>query len=163
MSTYFYDLPTTAKRRNTYIHPTQKAGSLRIYSLPELIERNGLNSTAGAFVYPSELVLFVVRDACRADATGEADSELVPLTTYVVADFDSEKGREFVKEAIKSVVSASRSLMLSSVIDSGLVDPWFTQPSVIHPFPVISDPHPLRPFFYPRAVDHRGRAVQDLS
>lgn len=105
MSTYFYDLPTTAKRRNTYIHPAQKAGSLRIYSLPELIERNGLNSTAGAFVYPSELELFVVWDACRADATGEADSELVPLTTYVVADLDSEKGRQFVKEAIKSVVS----------------------------------------------------------
>ncbi len=36
----------------------------------------------------------------------QADSELVPLTTYVVADFDSEKGREFVKEAIKSVVSS---------------------------------------------------------
>ncbi|KAH9848797.1 glycosyltransferase family 24 protein [Lenzites betulinus] len=90
ISTYFYDLPTTAKRRNIYIHPAQKAGSLRIYSLPELIERNGLNSTAGAFVHPIE-------------------SENVPITMYVVADLDSEDGRAFVKEALESVVPGSLS------------------------------------------------------
>ncbi|EIW54691.1 glycosyltransferase family 24 protein [Trametes versicolor FP-101664 SS1] len=111
MSTYFYDLPTTAKRRNTYIHPTQKAGSLRIYSLPELIERNGLNSTAGVFVYPT-------------------DSELVPLTTYVVADFDSEKGREFVKEAIKSVTPGSLS-RLSFIHSPSSQTPILSGPSSI--------------------------------
>ncbi|KAI0823499.1 glycosyltransferase family 24 protein [Trametes gibbosa] len=90
LSTYFYDLPTTAKRRNTYIHPTQKAGSLRIYSLPELIERNGLNSTPGAFVYPAE-------------------SENIPITMYIVADLNSEEGRAFVKEALESVTPDSLS------------------------------------------------------
>ncbi|KAI0628063.1 glycosyltransferase family 24 protein [Trametes polyzona] len=89
LSTYFYDLPTTSKRRNTYIHPSQKSGSLRIFSLPELIERNGLNSTAGAFVYP--------------------ESEHVPITTYVVVDLDSEEGRTLVKEALKSVTPGSLS------------------------------------------------------
>lgn len=52
MATYFYDLPTTAKRRNEYIHPSTKAGSLRIFGLPELIERNGLKSSSGSFLYP---------------------------------------------------------------------------------------------------------------
>ncbi|KAJ3001154.1 hypothetical protein NUW54_g6613 [Trametes sanguinea] len=90
ISTYFYDLPTTAKRRNTYIHPTQKAGSLRIFALPELIEKNGLNSTAGAFIYP-------------------LDSEQVLLTTYIVADLDSEGSREIIKEALKSIIPGSLS------------------------------------------------------
>ncbi|RPD60390.1 glycosyltransferase family 24 protein [Lentinus tigrinus ALCF2SS1-7] len=83
VSTYFYDLPTTAKRRNMYIHPSPKAGSLRIFSLPDLIERNGLKSSAGSFVYPAE-------------------SEQVPLTTYVVADFDNEESQQLVKEALLS-------------------------------------------------------------
>ena len=54
ISTYFYDLPTTAKRRNAYIHPSAQVGSLRIVNLPELIEGNGLESKPGAFVYPGE-------------------------------------------------------------------------------------------------------------
>lgn len=97
------------------------------------------------------------------DAKDEADSELVPLTTYVVADLDSEKGREFVKEAIKSVVSPSISPILSSSTDSGLADCRFTQPSVVHPLPIISDSHPIRPVFPPRPTYQRGRALQDLS
>ena len=55
MSTYFYDLPTTAKRRNVYIHPSTKPGSLRILSLPEIVEGNGLNGATGAFLYPRKL------------------------------------------------------------------------------------------------------------
>ena len=54
VANYFYDLPTTAKRRNAYIHPSTQVGSLRIVSLPELIEGNGLESKPGAFVYPGE-------------------------------------------------------------------------------------------------------------
>ena len=54
VTTYFYDLPTTAKRRNAYIHPSTQVGSLRIVSLPELIEGNGQESKPGAFVYPGE-------------------------------------------------------------------------------------------------------------
>ncbi|KAI0353822.1 glycosyltransferase family 24 protein [Trametes cingulata] len=90
LSTYFYDLPTTAKRRNVHIHPTQKVGSLRILSLPDLIEKNGLKSSPGAFVYPEE-------------------SEYVPLTVYVVADLDSEESRGFIKEALLSITPESNS------------------------------------------------------
>lgn len=134
---------------------------MRIYSLPELIERNGLNSTAGAFVYPGESAL-LSQDVHDNDNTDEADSELVPLTTYVIADLDSEKGREFVKEAIKSVVSAPSSPILSSGIDSGLADCRFPQPSVVHTLAFVSDPDPLRPFFHPLPAHHRGRPLHYL-
>ncbi|KAI0715904.1 glycosyltransferase family 24 protein [Cerioporus squamosus] len=90
VSNYFYDLPTTAKRRNMYIHPTPKSGSLRIFSLPDLIERNGLKSSAGSFLYPAE-------------------SEQVPLTTYVVADFDNEESQQLVKAALLSLTPGSLS------------------------------------------------------
>ncbi|TFK82573.1 glycosyltransferase family 24 protein [Polyporus arcularius HHB13444] len=90
VSNYFYDLSTTAKRRNMYIHPSPGAGSLRIFSLPDLIERNGLKSSAGSFLYPAE-------------------SEQVPLTTYVVADFDSEESQHLVKEALLSMTPGSLS------------------------------------------------------
>ena len=55
LSTYFYDLPTTSKRRNVYIHPLTKPGSLRILSLPEMIEASGMKSTPSAFIYPRRL------------------------------------------------------------------------------------------------------------
>ncbi|KAI1789267.1 glycosyltransferase family 24 protein [Ganoderma leucocontextum] len=90
MATYFYDLPTTAKRRNMYIHRSAKAGDLRIFSLPDLIEANGLKSTHGTFVYP-------------------ADSQQVPLTTYVVADLDNSEGAQFIKEALRSMTPDSLS------------------------------------------------------
>lgn len=57
-----------------YIHPTQKTGGLRIYSLPELIERNGLNSSAGAFVYPGTFA----REHF-SDNPGKCDSCVEPM------------------------------------------------------------------------------------
>ena len=51
-------------------------------------------------------VSWVGRDGAGADKVLIAESEQVPLTTYVVADFDSEESRELVKEALLSVVRA---------------------------------------------------------
>ena len=67
MATYFYDLPTTAKRRNAYVHPSSaKAGDLRIFALPDLVEANGLGSSPGAFVYPGECARFDLRTPGRS-------------------------------------------------------------------------------------------------
>lgn len=105
MATYFYDLPATAKRRNVYVHPSAKAGDLRIFGLPDLIEANGLKSSPGAFVYPGECRMGLrVSRGRSADAGMVAGSERVPLTTYVVADLDNEEGMRFVKEALMSMV-----------------------------------------------------------
>ncbi len=104
MATYFYDLPTTAKRRNKYVHASAKAGDLRIFSLPDLIEANGLKSTPGAFVYPGEYLIGPWM-LTSTNTFAAADSHQVPLTTYVVADFDSDEGVEFIKEALTSMVT----------------------------------------------------------
>ena len=42
-----------------------------------------------------------------------ADSQQVPLTTYVIADLGSEEGAKFLKEALASVVILPLSLSLS--------------------------------------------------
>ncbi|KAH9930812.1 glycosyltransferase family 24 protein [Amylocystis lapponica] len=89
IATYFYDLPGTARRRNGHIYPSGKA-SLRVFALPDLIARFGFPGGPGSFVYPP-------------------DSERVPLTTYIVADFDSEAGLELVREAMTSAKSDSPS------------------------------------------------------
>ncbi|KAI0948225.1 hypothetical protein AcW1_009797 [Taiwanofungus camphoratus] len=83
ISTYFYDLPAAAKRRNRYIYPSSKAGSLRVVSLPELLDRTAFPRDSGSFLYPT-------------------DSEFLPFSTYIVADFNSEGGLFLMKHALNS-------------------------------------------------------------
>ncbi|KAJ7813688.1 glycosyltransferase family 24 protein [Mycena olivaceomarginata] len=87
ISTYFYDLPTSSPRRNRYIFPAP--GDLRIVSLPELFSRTRFRITPSTFVYPPE-------------------TELIPLTTYVVADFDTEEGLQLAREALTSIDDGSK-------------------------------------------------------
>ncbi|KAJ7264047.1 glycosyltransferase family 24 protein [Mycena haematopus] len=82
MSTYFYDLPTSSARRNRYIFPA--SGDLRIVDLPQLFKRTGFAVAPAGFVYPPE-------------------TERIPMTLYVVADFDTEGGLLLLKEALSSI------------------------------------------------------------
>jgi UDP-glucose:glycoprotein glucosyltransferase len=88
ISTYFYDLPSSAKRRNQYIYPTSATGSLRIVNAPEIFSRVGLRTSSSTFIYPAE-------------------SPVVPLSMYVVADLDSEAGLGLIKEALSSMEPGS--------------------------------------------------------
>jgi UDP-glucose:glycoprotein glucosyltransferase len=52
VSVYFYDLPTSAKRRNRYIFPTNKPGaSLRVVCLPEVFAQTGYEAISGSYVH----------------------------------------------------------------------------------------------------------------
>ncbi|KAE9396725.1 glycosyltransferase family 24 protein [Gymnopus androsaceus JB14] len=82
ISTYFYDLPTTRRRRSKYVLPSKD--NLEIVSLPELLSESGFGVTPASFVYPAE-------------------SELIPVTMYVVADLNAKGGLAFVKEALLSM------------------------------------------------------------
>ncbi|KAF4586958.1 hypothetical protein EYR40_010976 [Pleurotus pulmonarius] len=86
ISTYFYDLPSTNERRNRHIYPSSDANSLRIYSLPELLVDAGCHFT---FIAPE-------------------GTEGVPMSTYVVADFDSSSGVKLAIEALKSMTGESQ-------------------------------------------------------
>ncbi|OSX61274.1 glycosyltransferase family 24 protein [Postia placenta MAD-698-R-SB12] len=87
ISTYFYDQPTSAKRRNAYIYPSGKTDDLQIFSLLDLVGKNGFPRQSESFVYPPE-------------------SERVSLTTYIVADFDTKEGISLVKEVLTAVTSS---------------------------------------------------------
>ncbi|KZT24849.1 glycosyltransferase family 24 protein [Neolentinus lepideus HHB14362 ss-1] len=94
VSTYFYDLPSTAKRRHSLIYPavstSNKPGSLQIRSLPEVFARAGKYIDIEGYLHPP------------------GDSHL-PLTTYAVADFDTPEGLALIKELLQSMDETSLS------------------------------------------------------
>ncbi|KAI0266194.1 UDP-glucose:glycoprotein glucosyltransferase-domain-containing protein [Gloeopeniophorella convolvens] len=81
---YFYDLPTSMKRRNRHIVPSGISG-VQIVTLPDLHQQTGLRSSPASFVYPS--------------------SEQVPSSIYVVADLDTEEGLGIVQIALTFTAS----------------------------------------------------------
>jgi UDP-glucose:glycoprotein glucosyltransferase len=98
ISNYFYDLPTTAMRRNRHIYPSSSVSALRIVSLQQLYSRVGI-LPRGPFIYPRR----------RSGSGVVTESELVvsnrvPFTVHVVADLDSEAGLALMKEALDSLV-----------------------------------------------------------
>lgn len=52
MSVYFYDLPTTAKRRNKHIYPSSKAGSLKVLDLPLLFDEVEIDRASLDYLSP---------------------------------------------------------------------------------------------------------------
>ncbi|KIJ15969.1 glycosyltransferase family 24 protein [Paxillus involutus ATCC 200175] len=97
MSTFFYDLPSTFSRRNPYIFVKSAPGGghlldamgLRMFNLPELFSKAGFEEKDGSFILPS-------------------DSDALPITMYVIADFDSPEGLELAKEALRFVTNSVR-------------------------------------------------------
>ncbi|KAF8137406.1 glycosyltransferase family 24 protein [Boletus edulis] len=90
MPTFFYDLPSTLRRRNPYILVDSPSGrgrgleksSLQMFNLPEVFSKAGFRTTDGSFVVPSQ-------------------SDGLAVTVYVIADFDSHDGLELAKESLK--------------------------------------------------------------
>lgn len=108
MSNYFYDLPTSSKRRNRYIFPSNAAGSLRIVNLPELFGRARFRVSPPTYIYPRRwlflmlagfrkiLVLMVILVIAEFDSISES--------LYIVADLDSVAGLDLIKEGLNSLV-----------------------------------------------------------
>ncbi|WVQ71501.1 hypothetical protein IAR50_001039 [Cryptococcus sp. DSM 104548] len=80
ISTLFYDLPTTSKRRSAYIIPSN-TNKLRVFSLVDLFEGEVEEMIGGDFVY----------------AEGDRGA---PLTMWIVGDLDSAEGIEMVKNGL---------------------------------------------------------------
>ena len=107
IATYFYDMPVASKRRNRHIYPSSKAGDLRIHSLFDTVVKFGFPSGHGSFIYPRKLCLdFELSDNVLIRSTAEATD--IALTTYVVADLNSEAGQALVREALAASVSPPR-------------------------------------------------------
>ncbi|KAF8309108.1 hypothetical protein DL93DRAFT_2217500 [Clavulina sp. PMI_390] len=80
MSVFFYDLPSTVKRRNKYIYPSSKAGSLKVFDLPLLFDQVALDRATLDYLYPS-------------------DEEVVPFTIWIVGDLDEPGHVDLLREA----------------------------------------------------------------
>ncbi|KAG6887758.1 hypothetical protein C0995_013010 [Termitomyces sp. Mi166 len=106
LGTYFYDQPTTGIRRNRYIYPTDAPGSLKVLSLPELFARTKFHVAPATFVYPGEPAssFSIAKSLVLTLVCALADSPVIPLSLFVVADLDSQEGLKLVKEALLSIV-----------------------------------------------------------
>ena len=109
METYFYDLPTTSKRRNRYIFPSDPS-SLNIVNLPELFGKTRMRVSSSTYIYPG-LSLSLYFFVFFLNLLVESDS--IPLSLFIIADLDSPGGLELIKEALTSLV---RGFMVSAVI-----------------------------------------------
>ncbi|KAJ7078310.1 glycosyltransferase family 24 protein [Mycena belliarum] len=110
IATYFYDLPTSSPRRNRYIFTAP--ADLRIVDAPALLRRAGYHVAPGTFVYPQT-------------------AEQIPLTMYIVADFDTEAGLELLHEALLSIDDESKtrvSFVHNPGTDEDAMDPTARPP-----------------------------------
>ncbi|KAF9051644.1 glycosyltransferase family 24 protein [Panaeolus papilionaceus] len=91
MANYFYDLPTTSKRRNKYIFPSgSAAANIRIVNMPEIFNQLKLKLSSWSYVYPA------------VKKVGISHS------TLIFADLDSDDGLNLVKNALLSLDEDSR-------------------------------------------------------
>ena len=74
-----------------FIYPSGKPGSLRISSINDLLAYSSFPAGLGSFVYPP--------------APDGEDATKVSLTTFVIADFDSDEGLQLLQESLKAIVS----------------------------------------------------------
>ncbi|KAF9513801.1 glycosyltransferase family 24 protein [Hydnum rufescens UP504] len=113
MSVYFYDLPTTAKRRNRHVYPSTQAGSLKVFSLPDLFDQVGIDRVA-------------------IDYTTEA----VPLSIWVVGDFNLPSHVELLRNALTAMDTVTTFrlsyLHTPSDLDSFNSSDPGTLPAVLH-------------------------------
>ena len=93
---YFYGLPTTMKRRNRHVVPAGNGDGVRVASLPTLHKQAGLSTSLAMFIYPRK----AISNSLKSLADGDAVSEQVPLSIYVIADLDTEDGLSTVRAAL---------------------------------------------------------------
>lgn len=84
MSTYFYDLPSTPKRRNRFLFPDPETSPLRVERLDTLFRTSG-------FEWPNEDLLY------------PEGTESLLATVWVIGDLDDSIARGMATEAMKAL------------------------------------------------------------
>ncbi|KAI0314345.1 UDP-glucose:glycoprotein glucosyltransferase-domain-containing protein [Amylostereum chailletii] len=95
VSVYFYDLPTSYKKRNRHVIPSGPPSETRIFSLPAIFDNTGFSLSHTAFVYP--------------------EVERAPSTLFIVADLDTEDGLGLVQFALTFLASPDARSRLSFI------------------------------------------------
>ncbi|KAK6902778.1 hypothetical protein I203_108037 [Kwoniella mangroviensis CBS 8507] len=84
VANFFYDLPSTSRRRNKLINPGQGEGKLKVFNLLDIFEGDITKRLMNDFVYPG----------------GEG---VTPVTMWVIGDLDSKEGQKVVEDALRHV------------------------------------------------------------
>ncbi|WRT66985.1 uncharacterized protein IL334_003951 [Kwoniella shivajii] len=79
---FFYDLPSTSKRRNKLVNPGQGEAKLKTFNLIDIFQGDATKRLTNDFVYP----------------VGEG---VTPLSMWVVGDLDTKEGQKVVEDALK--------------------------------------------------------------
>ncbi|WVR05054.1 hypothetical protein IAU60_002066 [Kwoniella sp. DSM 27419] len=82
LTDYFYDLPSTTKKRNKLVSPGQGENKLRIYNLLDVFKGDITNRLTTDLVYPE-------------------GSRGTPVTMWVVGDLDTRAGQDVVEQALR--------------------------------------------------------------
>lgn len=86
----------------------------------DLFKRTGFEAWAfgEVFVYPrkSFFVQWVGVGLIDISVWGSEETQHIPLSMYVIADFDTEHGLELIKEALSSIVSFCFSLLFPAML-----------------------------------------------
>lgn len=56
MANWFYDLPTTNLRRNSYIYPSSTGSNMRIFNLPDVFGKTRFRVDPATYLYPCTLI-----------------------------------------------------------------------------------------------------------
>jgi len=113
ISVYFYDLPESHKRRNKLVYPSGKLSNTQLISLPKLFEATGFKAKAGSYLQWRKFPLEPHRRPFIDCLTAEHKSTSL-VTSYVVADFDTEDGLDLLREAVESLVCRSVTVILTA-------------------------------------------------
>ncbi|WVF72342.1 hypothetical protein IAT40_007156 [Kwoniella sp. CBS 6097] len=96
LDTYFYDLPSTATRRNKLINPGQGDSKLKVFNLVNLFEGDITKRLTEDFIYP------------------EGDRG-TPITMWIVGDLDTKEGQKAVEDALRHLQTPKCSSRLGFV------------------------------------------------
>ncbi|WVW83270.1 hypothetical protein I302_105289 [Kwoniella bestiolae CBS 10118] len=108
VANFFYDLPSTSKRRNKLINSGQGEGKLRVFNSLDIFEGDITKRLMNDFVYPG----------------GEG---VTPVTMWVVGDLDTKEGQKVVEDALKHVQNPNGASRL------GFVHIPIDDPAVLRP------------------------------
>lgn len=110
ISVHFYDLPESHRRRNKLVYPPGKLSNAQLTSLPQLFEGTSFKAEAGSYLQRRKISLGLDRGPF-AEGFLIAELKDTPLvTSYAIADFDTEDGLDLLREIVESLVYHSHQL-----------------------------------------------------
>lgn len=86
------------------IHPSSKLSDIKLTSLPQLFEVTGFKAKAGSYLQWRKTFPMLGRGTFSERFLIAERNDAPFVTSYVIADFDTEDGLDLLREAVESLV-----------------------------------------------------------